>query len=177
MKVNELAKQYGDREVNLEELEKILLPVKKSVYDLEDGDKYWIIWSDGKIEERIWRNGTEAFNRRKQGRVFLTEKEAKLKSTRETINEELRRYAELHNDEEIDWDDRYQTKYYIEYAYGYHNKFVFSSTGIVKNVNCVYFTENITLDEVVNHIGKKRLLKDWVGIDDELNQHNFRTVI
>ena len=166
MKVNELAKRYGDREVNIEEFEKILLPKKKkSVYDLEEGDKYYLVAEEGDIRTYSWEGYTCELSARKHGRLFLTEKEAKLYASRERINEELRRYAELHNDEEIDWTDSNQWKWHLTFQKTYG----FRCRGACENrsINEVYFTENIFLEEVVNHIGEESLLKEWVGIDDE----------
>ena len=169
MEIKNLANccQYKDREVNLKELEKILLPEKKkSVYDLEVGDMCWIVWASGGVEEFGWDDASLGFKGKKQGRVFLTEKEAKLKSTREVINEELRRYAELNNDEEIDWTNSNQGKWVLRYQLK-GRYFALLNKKDYFNPNDVYFTSGIAWCDVVNHISKERLLKEWVGIDDE----------
>ena len=77
------------------EIEKLLNPPHepKTVWDLEDGDKYWFVNPRGSIDKLRWSNTDFDVEWRNQGNAFLTEEEAEFESKRREVVTKVRKYA------------------------------------------------------------------------------------
>lgn len=78
MNLKEYIELNGEREiVDIEALEKCLeKPKPKTIYDINVGEPFYILFSDGVIKKFIWHNSAMDNAFRSLGFAFLTEKEA-----------------------------------------------------------------------------------------------------
>lgn len=77
IKLNEIQAKYGDYLVDEDKLKELLVnPEPKTVWDLKDGDKYYLISHYGKVERITWNDDEFDLRRREYGNAFLTREEA-----------------------------------------------------------------------------------------------------
>ena len=98
MKLSEYIEKYGDCEVT-DEIDKCIVKMPKTVYDLKYGDKYFILTALGTIMPVIWHNDSSDHNRLSFGNVFLTEEEVEFTRERLKVIAELKKYAKEFSDE------------------------------------------------------------------------------
>lgn len=91
MKLSEFIEENCDRDiVDIEALEKCLEPKNpKTIYDIKDGEPYYILFSDGVIKKFIWHCDVLGNAFRSLGFAFLTEKEAKARKKTLLIEQQL----------------------------------------------------------------------------------------
>jgi len=114
MKLKELVKEYGDREVNQKEIEKLLLPKNnKTIWDLEPGDEYCIIDIDGEIFSYFFDLSNIERGARMIGNMFLTKEEAEFELECRKVYQELKRFSRefiLNNE---NWSIFYDGSFYF----------------------------------------------------------------
>ena len=94
LKVSELAKKYGDYEVDEEKLKEFLTPPKpRTVYELEKGDRCYCIDTFGSVCCDTWCNDELDNGRRAIGNCFLTKEEAKFEVERRKVEAILLKYG------------------------------------------------------------------------------------
>lgn len=77
IKLNEIQAKYGEYFVDEDKLKELLVkPEPKTVWDLKDGDKYYLISHYGKVERITWNDDEFDLRRREYGNAFLTREEA-----------------------------------------------------------------------------------------------------
>ena len=85
MKLKDLLEKYGEYEVSETkgdwcDANRITLELKKpkhkTVWDLEKGDNYFVVYNDGDVVEHIWCDTCLGKSFRDHGNVFLTKEEA-----------------------------------------------------------------------------------------------------
>ena len=77
IKLNEIQAKYGEYLVDEDKLKELLVkPKPKTVWDLKDGDKYYLISHYGKVERITWNHDEFDLRRREYGNAFLTREEA-----------------------------------------------------------------------------------------------------
>ena len=75
------------------------------------------------------------------------------------IETKLKNIAErLNNGEKIDWDNKYQNKYYIYYNFEYKKLYCYYEF-TKKTQGCIYCFSDKFLDEAIEEIGKENLIK------------------
>lgn len=91
MKLSEFIEENCDRDiVDIEALEKCLeLKNPKTIYDIKDGEPYYILFSDGVIKKFIWHCDALGNAFRSLGFAFLTEKEAEARKKTLLIEQQL----------------------------------------------------------------------------------------
>lgn len=91
MKLSEFIEENCDRDiVDIEALEKCLEPKNpKTIYDIKDGEPYYILFSDGVIKKFIWHCDALGNAFRSLGFAFLTEKEAEARKKTLLIEQQL----------------------------------------------------------------------------------------
>ena len=116
MKLSEYIAQNGDKEVSQEELNK-LLGIKESKMWKPKEERYWIINDEGLIEDDYFiENGTD-FKRYALGNCYKTKEEAIFARDKKLFEVKMERYLRENEDEEVDWNDFDQSKYYIQFNY------------------------------------------------------------
>lgn len=163
-KIKDLVAKYGNREVDEVELEKILKPVRKTIYNLEVGDTYYVISTNGLIHECIWHNDDLNKRQLEIGNVFLTEEEAELEVERRKVKAELKRYASM-CEEPIDWNNGDQEKHLL--FYDYNNSGIAITMQWSCNWGDIHFTDKDILVKAIEEIGKDRIIKYYFGIKGE----------
>lgn len=82
------------------------------------------------------------------------------------VIKELKDFALENNEEEIDWSNKEQIKYYIAPS---DNKFL----GWIHTYTCkalpfdVYFTSEKTLADAIEKVGKERIMKYYFSINEK----------
>lgn len=160
MKLSEYIKKYGDCEVT-DEIDKCIVKMPKTVYDLKYGDRYLFLTNLGTIMTAIWHNDDSDHNRLRFGNVFLTEEDAKFASKRLKVIAELKKYAKEFSDEE--WSDAKLPKYYISYSYG--SGLGVSASWIVKGSK-LYFESKEKAQEAIKWVGEDRVKKYYLGVKE-----------
>ena len=167
-----------DKEKVLKELDKVkqtVLELEKRIenFDLkEEGCKVWtpkegeliyILFTDGDAIKCDYCHGDKyKFD---MGNIFKTKKEAEFEKERCKIHQELKLFAEEHNEYEIDWNDFEQPKHYLVYDFDFKqvNHFIIFAR---KSHNTIYFTSEKVAKNAINHIGADKLKKYYFGVGD-----------
>ena len=159
MKLSEYIKKYGDCEVT-DEIDKCIVKMPKTVYDLKDGDRYLFLTNLGTIMTGIWRNDDSDHNRLRFGNVFLTEEDAKFASKRLKVIAELNKYAKEFSDEE--WMNKDLRKYHIGFDYGYGGISCYISNR--RRYSEIYFESSEKAQEAIKWVGEDRVKKYYLGV-------------
>lgn len=154
IKVSEIAEKYKDYEIDEKELEKLLVKPNKSVWDLEDGDIYWIITSYG-IDSFYWRDCKIDFKRRELNNAFLTKEEAEFEAERRKCEAIMLKYGTRDMMSLGNWNN---AKYCIMYD---HSDCVIKCDYYgVDNYQCViWFASKEIAQQCIDEIGEDRLKK------------------
>lgn len=94
MKLNELLEKYGDYEVKEGFLNFLEQPKPKTIYDLKDGDKFYVIHESGYIDKFAWND--MGFNNKgclEIGNVYLTKEEAEFELKRLKVIAKLKKHT------------------------------------------------------------------------------------
>lgn len=128
------------------------------------GSTYYWKYSDYDIGNSTWRNNNADKARYSLGNCYKTKEEAEQAIEILKIHNELKHYAEEHNEAEIDWSNDDQCKYLIrvdfdcgdrdmdidiDYEYSY------------KQPNQIYFTSHEIAEDAIKAIGEDRV-KMWL---------------
>lgn len=161
MKLSEYIEKYGDCEVT-DEIDKCIVKMPKTVYDLKDGDRYLFLTNLGTIMTGIWRNDDSDHNRLRFGNVFLAEEDAKFASKRLKVIAELKKYAKEFSDEE--WMNQSIVKHFITFDYEDHaiNIGYVCST----KVSDIYFESEEKAQEATKAVGEDRIKKYYLGVKE-----------
>ena len=140
------------------EIDKLLNPPKepKTVWDLKNGDTYWLINSRGRIYPHEWRNDELDVEYRNQGNVFLTKKEAKFESKRREVVTKVRKYARPFECEGDNW--------YPYWSYRY-KEFDFISDVCIK-CNIYYFDSEASIQKAIAEVGEDDFKKYYLGVTE-----------
>lgn len=161
LSVDEIIDKFGNRKVK----DILTDPVEekpKTVWDLEEGDRYWIISVlDGKPEETTWDDWIVDDMRRKLGNCFLTKEEAEKEFKKREVEALLKKCA-----------DGYQWTYggdnHSFYCYANPNcptiRFGYSDTRKADGV--IYFPTEEAAKKAVKEIGEKRIIRDFFQIEE-----------
>ena len=158
MKLSEYIEKYGDCEVT-DEIDKCIVKMPRTVYDLKDGDRYFFLTNVGTITTGIWRYDDSDYNRLRFGNVFLTKEDAKFASKRLKVIAELKKYSKEFSDEE--WSNAKLPKYYISYNYG--SGLCVCASWIVKDSK-LYFESKEKAQEAIKWVGEDRVKKYYLGV-------------
>lgn len=158
IKIKDIAEKYAEYEIDAETLKELLIkPKQKTIWELEVGDVYSYIDSDGTIVPSVWKNDIYDKNRRAAGNCFLTKEDAEHKSERNKIETELLELGGRRNFK------LYEPNHILIYN---HVANVITSVNQTQiDMGGIYFD---TQEECVNArwtIGHKRLEKYWFNID------------
>ena len=161
MKLSEYIEKYGDCEVT-DEIDKCIVKMPKTVYDLKYGDRYFFLTVSGTAQRGIWSNDGSDFNRERIGNVFLTEEDAKFASERLKVIAELKKYAKEFSDEE--WMDKNLPKYYIGLEYECRGLSCYMAHWM-RGLD-LYFESEEKAQEAIEAVGEDRIKKYYLGVKE-----------
>lgn len=157
---NDIRKLVDDNWEDIKELivKKVEAEQKpKSIWDLniEDGEEYYVLWSDGSTGCHIF-NSQDDEVLREMGNVFLTREEAEFEKERRKIEAIMRKYSSPFKYGDENW--------YIAY---YHDEKDFSVTAyLAVDYGIPYFESAEIAEKVIDEIDEDRLKKYWFGITE-----------
>ena len=158
MKLSEYIEKYGDCEVT-GEIDKCIVKVPKTVYDLKYGDSYFFLTESG-IRRSVWYDEVTCYARLGIGNVFLTEKDAEFAYVRLMVLTELKKYAREFSDEE--WMNNDLPKYHISFDYELRDFLI----GVVfwhRGLD-LYFETAEKANEAIEAVGEERVKKYYLGV-------------
>lgn len=153
-----------ERSTLLSLIEKANKP-KNKVWKPEKGEKYYYSYSDGFIKESTWDNVNVDKNRYAIGNCFKIKEEAKFAIEKLKVINELKRFALEHNEEEIDWGNGSQYKYYLYFNH-YENRICISACTYYQYTQCIYFTSSEIAQAAIQEIGEERLKKYYFEVKE-----------
>ena len=102
------------------------------------------------------------------GNCFQTEEQAEFILEKLKVIQELEKFAfENNNEEEIDWNDDGQKKFFLYYSYSANQVLVNYVISMNENPFNVYFTSESIAEKSVETIGEERIKKYYFGVKDE----------
>ena len=154
--------------LNEEERKQLLAIVKKSteekpkVWKPKNNEKYYFIYSQGKLSNTIWNDSSMDASLYAIGNCFRTKKEAEFAIEKQKVITELKRFSQEHN-EKIDWEDK-SWKYCITYDYAI-NKVTYISA-LTSKRNDIYFSSKEIAKQAIKAIGADRLKKYYFKVEN-----------
>lgn len=141
---------------------------KKKWWKPKRGEKYFIVNNTGYTKEiyPYVADGTDELHI-KFGNYFQTEEEAEFMGEKLKVIYELEKFAYENNEEEIDWNNEDQRKFFLYYSYSANQvlvNYVISMKEIPFNV---YFTSDELAKKAIETIGEDRIKKYYFGVKDE----------
>ena len=140
-------------EIQDPELQKLLAPQKKTGYErVESGEEFWCVDFTGGI--RVAHEGCNgpSFTENgiyKSANYYSDPIVAENNARADKLMRQLRRFAVEHRENEIDWNDESQRKYYI---YNEHdtNNLKIDYCHITRYFGCIYFNTQETVKLVMD---------------------------
>lgn len=143
--IDEKVEQFKSELIkSIEEKEKT-----KTVWDLEEGDKYFSIYPNGDIIRHTFDNIDFDIRAREIGNMFLTKEDAQFESERRKIEAVFKRYCR-----HFEYGEK---NYYILCVYP--EKSIYITSKINTNDGTLYFKSKKAAQKVIDEVGKDRLLK------------------
>lgn len=126
----------------------------------KNGDIYFWSYGSGYVTTSIWHNGGDHEMRYAIGNCYKTREEAEQAIEILKIHNELKHYAEEHNEAEIDWSND-QRKYYISNITLGDDDIDIDWNQRIKRPNQIYFTSHEIAEDAIKAIGEDRV-KMWL---------------
>ena len=105
----------------------------------ENYDTYYCVENNGEICERNEKDCTSDRWRYKIANYSTVKSKMEFKALRDNLLSRMQRWADIHNEEKIDWDNSEQRKYVIYYDYD-DNRFGFTYNYYSRDLGQIYFT-------------------------------------
>ena len=102
-------------------------------------EPYYYVTSNGKVWKEIEGNTTLDDQRYKVANYSTDRSKMEFKALRDNLLSRMQRWADIHNEDKIDWDNSEQRKYVIYYDYD-DNRFGFTYNYYSRDLGQIYFT-------------------------------------
>lgn len=161
--LKELKEQFNKKQEELnklsEQIEKAEKASSNKRHRVDNGDAYYYINELGIIcGHNEWFDNVDNYLY-SMGNYYLSEEDCQKALDVQNTECELRELAkELNADEEIDWNNENQPKFYIFYAFS-EKSIYFGRTYTVKHSNDVNCLDDDFLSKAIAKIGKDRLVE------------------
>lgn len=160
IKLCEIETKYGEYLVDEDKLKELLVkPEPKTVWDLEDGDKYYLISHYGKVERITWNDDEFDLRRREYGNAFLTREEAKFEAGRQECEATMLKYGRR-------TFKPGKNNYYIDFVHYHGNVIYISHNCKTHSQGSIYFDTKELAKKAINEIGEERLKKYVFRIEE-----------
>lgn len=123
----------------------------------EYNNQYYYVTSNGKVLKEIEKNISLDNTRYKIANYSTVKSKMEFKALRDNLLSRMQRWADIHNEEKIDWNDSEQRKYLIYYDYD-DNKFYFTYVYYIRDLGQVYFTSKEIANQCLEEF-KEELLE------------------
>ena len=133
-----------------------IIEEEPKVWKPELNKDYWCIDYDGRIMNDYFSVVDEL--KYAIGNCFKTKEEAEKVLEKIKIYMQLKRYAEEHNDEPIDFINEEQQKFYIYYDNHFQNIDIYYDT-YMQDIGKIYFTSSVLCKEAIEEIGEDNIKK------------------
>lgn len=160
MKLKELMEKYGEYDVVVSRsitTNEIMIngrkPKPKTVWDLEIGDKYVLLFGSGEVAQRQLSDKTVDYCYLEAGNVFLTKEEANKEFERRKVETLLLKYGgrRWFKEHKLNWFIALENEVsYEPYVYSVSNR---------PKQGCIYFDTEEQAEKAISEIGKERLKK------------------
>ena len=113
MKLNEVIAKYGNADVDESKIKEVLGVKESKVWNPKEGEEGWIIYSDGDL-------GIAKSNIQRRlvcGNFYKTKEEAEFARDKQIFLTKFERYLRENEDEDIDYRNYTQDKYFLEFDY------------------------------------------------------------
>ena len=135
-----------------------IIEEEPKVWKPKNNEKYWYINDYGKLDFSLWVDDDNDKFRYATGNCFKTEEEAEKALEKIKIYVKLKRYAEEHNTEKINWIKIKQGKWYISYEKVFDEiKIHCNFKG--KGIGQIYFTSYELCEQAIEEIGEDNIKK------------------
>ena len=161
MKLSEYIEKYGDCEVT-DEIDKCIVKMQKTVYDLKYGDIYFFLTASGISQGETLNGDGTGLARRSIGNMFLTIEDADFVKERLKVIAELKKYAKEFSDEE--WMDQSINKYYI--LFNYRDYALKIDYVCYSKESGIYFGSGKRAREAIEAVGEDRIKKYYLGVKE-----------
>ena len=138
---------------------------KSKTWKPKDNEDYYVIFSCGDINCMAWYNDGFDNDRYALGNCFKTQEEAEWAVEYLKVKAELQRFADEHNTEPIDWNNKKQFKYMIGYK-AFSNSVCVNSYILNKFAGTDYFTSEEIAQQAIDYIGEERLKKYYFRVEE-----------
>lgn len=140
---------------------------KKKWWEPKVNEQYFYIRSTGIVDYHNCDNDKVDKLFQSFGNCFQTVKEAKFMVEKLKIIHELKTFAVENNEEEINWNDDGQKKFFLYYSYSANQVLVNYVISMKENPFNVYFTSESIAEKSVEAIGEERLIKYYFEVEEE----------
>lgn len=123
----------------------------------EGDDTYYCVDNNGKVCERNEKDCIADRWRYKIANYSTVKSKMEFKALRDNLLSRMQRWADIHNEEKIDWNNSEQRKYLIYYDYD-DNKFYVTYNYYVRDLGQVYFTSKEIANQCLEEF-KEELLE------------------
>ena len=139
---------------------------KPKVWKPKTENHYYYIDKSSDGGFRYWGNDCTDEYLYSIGNCFPTKEETVFAIERLKVIAELKRFAQEHNEKEIDWRDYRQCKYFIYCEYHEHVEYI--DVGCEKECksNDIYFTSEEIALQAIDAIGEDRIKKYYFEVED-----------
>ncbi len=163
-----------DEKIKIERvLEQIRMERKERVWKSKQDVTYYGRNSYGMITQDEWCEDIVDRGAWEIGNVFKTEKEARIDLEAQKIKTELERYAMMYNDPKKKWGENE----HYSVCWDYHNKRIAYKTNVFCKGCEVYFTSKDDLMRAVEIIGKDRVKKYYLKVQEMEGEEDEREYI
>lgn len=131
----------------------------KTVWDLKEGDTYYVIGGYGEVLETTWKYNIDS-NSRKIGNAFLTKEEAEFEVERRKVETEMIRLGGKRKTE------KGKANWFFEYRPSSGGIEILWSSLYEIDQGVIYFESEEKAKKVVEIIGKDRIKKYIFGVEE-----------
>lgn len=157
IKIKDIVEKYAEYEIDEDKLKELLIkPKQKTIWELEAGDRYIFINSDGIVVPSVWSNDIYHENKRAVGNCFLTREEGEFELERRKVETELLRCGGTRDMMSI--GDANEDKYFIMYLQDSERIYINYNYGNHYLGN-IYFKSEEDAQRAIYEIGEDRIKK------------------
>lgn len=153
-----------ERNTLLALVEKSVKEPESKVWKPKENETYYYVRTNGTVTTADWTNDRFDNVTYVLGNCYRTEKEAKFALEKQKVYAELKRFAQEHNETEIDWNNDTQRKYYLYYNFD-HDCLIMDFNYKVKYPNAIYFTSKEIAEQAIKAIGEERIKRYYLEVE------------
>ena len=139
---------------------------EKKWWKPEKRTQYYVIHGDGDVERICYTNNPSDNRAIFMGNCFKTEEEAKFMVEKLKVIHELEKFAYENNEEEIDWKNKTQCKYYLVYDTEDGELYVDYAAYCTREPLNIYFTSSKIAKKAIEEIGEDRIKKYYFNVEE-----------